>query len=62
MQTTKRRFARALVEEPLDLEEPAPNAMRLIPLKFREAKRAVLEPDGRDTFELAPAPFAITSP
>ena len=55
MHTTKS----GLVDEALDLDAPAADAVRFVPVDFRSPNRAVRELDRRFAFELPPATFAI---
>ena len=47
------------VEEAFDLDATTADAVRLVPVRLREADAAIREPDVRDTFDFAPATFAI---
>ena len=49
------------VEEALDLDATTADAVRLVPMKFREADAAVRKPDARDAFDFTPATFPILS-
>ncbi len=48
-----------LVEEALDLESTATDAVRFVPVDLRDPDAGVLEPDVRDAFEFSPAALAI---
>ena len=50
------------VEETLDLEPTPTDAVRFVPVKFREADAAIREPDFRDAFDFSPATFPILFP
>ena len=60
MQTTKYARDMRLVDEPLDFDARPPDAVRLVPVKFRLADLTAREPDERETLELAPTTFAIS--
>jgi hypothetical protein len=58
---TKRGRDVTLIEESLDLDVPAADAMRFVPVKLRLADAAVFdEANERDAFEFAPTCFAIS--
>ena len=46
------------VEETLDLDATTADAVRLVPMKFREADAAVRKPDARDAFDFTLATLA----
>ena len=48
-----------VVEEALDLESTATDAVRFVPVELRDPDAAVLEPDVRNALDFSPAAFAI---
>ena len=47
------------VEEVLDLDATTADAVRLVPVKLRDADAAIREPDVRDALDFPPATLAI---